>query len=333
MRIQSRIGPTFLVGSLGEILAELPSGSQAQLTTGLGVVGTWANNGTRVTPCGVLDLTKIGTLLRGVVAAVVDGTHLTLVAGHSLVSGMTVRCWDTSAGAELGDRTITVSGNNVTLSSAIVGAAAGDQLWCVDLPISMGAAAAGRELVVQPNSVISIGTTGVVLQNAAAGHAGWYLKTRSATKAVARPVAFELACSIALASGAAVNNTQASCGLSDVDGSHTYRAGGAHNGAVIKALLKYGSIGGASSGTVPADAIPAWADVVGSYGQMNQTAKTGTWNWMAYPFGASHTWIWYSAVSAAPAVLLPDIIGPCAHAYSAAGEVMQIAVSEAAWID
>jgi hypothetical protein len=130
------------------VLLQLPSGP----------LGLWYYDGVSAIPFSELDLTKIPTIRRGVVDTVTSPTEVELVAGHTLVSTLTGRLFDTSAGVEFEDKTITIAGNTCTWTGGVAGMAPGDQIWAVeDMGVfSVGDEANLRDIIVSANTDLAV---------------------------------------------------------------------------------------------------------------------------------------------------------------------------------
>jgi len=92
------------------------------------IIGHWRYNGSAVVPVGPIDLTKAAWGYATV--ASVAGAVATVDASPTLGTSGTLRAWDVSAGASLGDVAYTRVGTAVTLTAGALGSlAAGDVLY------------------------------------------------------------------------------------------------------------------------------------------------------------------------------------------------------------
>jgi hypothetical protein len=99
----------------------------------------------------------------------------TLAPGHGFTSGQTVRFWDTSAAAELGDRVVTVAGDILTWTGNIVGMAPGDQVFSTGNAFSIGGVT--RQLRLSAGAIL---TPGLTLTSSGAAQASLSLMSYSA---------------------------------------------------------------------------------------------------------------------------------------------------------
>ena len=93
-----------------------------------GVISSWAWHDGAAKPVGPIDLTKC--VWGYATVASVAGAVVTVDASPTLGTSGTLRAWDVSAGASLGDVAYTRSGTDVTLTAGALGSlAAGDVLY------------------------------------------------------------------------------------------------------------------------------------------------------------------------------------------------------------
>jgi hypothetical protein len=279
------------------------------------LIGNFAYVGGVVRPIGPVYLQNLPTMRSGVIASVTSTTELEMEAGHSVEAGETFRVWDTSAGAELADRTIvSVNGTTVVLSEAVAGMAALDQLWCTN---DMGCLSVGdstRDIQVTADIIAEITNGEGLVLTARQGSSGGAMVRVVSGDGIENSIAPSswVGVSASLDGASDTDLDGVFAGLCTDDEARNVLAGPCWKNAQWQASVAMGSLTAGTvstaSGSVPCSDLEV-ADVC--YMTTNLAAATGTkvrYYGFCYDRDAP-TWEGYYLFEETPSVALPEIKG------------------------
>ena len=249
------------LAALQTALAAKGAGADGYLKQGTSKIGLWRYDGAASAPLGPIDLTKASWGYATV--ASVAGADVTVDASPTLGTSGTLRAWDVSAGASLGDVAYTRTGTTVTLAAGALGSlAAGDVLYEVvgGRTGALDIAAAGeiRPLAgasVQPRAA---GLTVQLPSNTKSGARLHLLSAAASWLQAGASLELEVS-AVSLASGAYVLASVVGDGSEVIAGGIEYTAAGTY----YRSICARGSIA-APVAVAPAGAISIgdWPDVV-----------------------------------------------------------------------